>query len=309
MWAGKKKHDTHFKLWGSQEEILRGSLGSRSILSNWLYKLQLLNSFSMSAEQMAGYVSRIEKSSPAFIEAYVDSAYELARFINQSGKSLHNISGIIASAGTLYPFMREEIEKAFGCKVTNRYGSREMGNMACEKDQGKELMVSMFTHFIEVVDENGEQCQPGEEGEIIVTSLTNQAMPFIRYRIGDRAIVGKSPASEPPVCISFTSVTGRSVDIIRKKDGGIVSGNYFIHFVGVANYQHWLDKFQVIQSDYDEIMIKMVVNTTPSENDLNRIATDVKRVMGEECHVKFETVDEIPKEASGKYQFIKSLVK
>jgi phenylacetate-CoA ligase len=215
---------------------------------------------------------------------------------------------MITSAGTLHPFMREEIETAFGCWVTNRYGSREMGSMACEKEPGQGLNVSMFTHLVEVLDERGEPCQPGEEGEVIVTCLTNYSMPFIRYRIGDRAVVKNYSCDNKNGCDLLESVSGRVGDVFRKKDGGVVSSAYFIHFLGVVNYKKWLEKFQVIQLNFNDIVIKMVVSERPSREDLFRIETDIKRVMGDECKVMVEFVDEIPKLPSGKYQYTRSMV-
>ena len=86
--------------------------------------------------------------------------------------------------------MREEIERAFGCPVLNRYGSREVANVAAERVPGRGLEIFTYTHLLEVVDADGRPCGPGEEGDILVTCLANYAMPIIRYRIGDRAVVG-----------------------------------------------------------------------------------------------------------------------
>jgi phenylacetate-CoA ligase len=109
-------------------------------------------------------------------------------------------------------------------------------------------------------------------------------------------------------CDLLENVSGRAGDAFRKKDGGVVSSAYFIHFLGVVNYKKWLEKFQVIQLNYDEIAIKMVVSERPLPEDLIRIETDVKRVMGDKCKVTVEFVDEIPKLPSGKYQYTRSMV-
>jgi phenylacetate-CoA ligase len=166
----------------------------------------------------------------------------------------------------------------------------------------------MFTHLIEVVDKRGEPCRPGEEGEVIVTSLINYSMPFIRYRIGDLAVVKNYLRDSKYNCELLESVTGRLGEVFRKKDGGVVSSAYFIHFLGVVNYKKWLEKFQVIQLGFDEIAIRMVVSEKPSQEDLMRIETDIKRVMGDECKVTVEFLDDIPKLPSGKYPYTRSMI-
>jgi len=308
-WAGKKELDTHIKLWGSQRDILQGDIGLRSRISNWLYKTILLNSFCMTLNDMQNYAEVIQASSPVFLEAYADSAYELARYINRHSISISSVTGVLTSAGTLFPFMRMEIEKAFHCKVFNRYGSREMGAIACEKVGGQGLYVSTYTHLVEVVNEKGEHCQPGEEGEIIITCLTNSSFPFIRYRIGDRAIVKDIHQGQVNSCTVLENVSGRVSDSFMRRDGTVISSAFFIHFLGVVHNSGWLEKVQVNQLDYESVVIKMVVSSPPPVSDLHGIESSIKKVMGEDCMVEFTFEKELSALSSGKYQYTQSFLK
>ena len=308
-WAGERDDNTHVKLWGSQDDILRGSLGLKARMSNWLYKTVILNSFCMTTTDMQNYVDIIQNKTPVLIEAYADSAYELSSYINQRSISMAGLTGVMTSAGTLFPFMRAEIEKAFRCKVFNRYGSREMGAMACEKESGKGLYVSTYTHFIEVVNEKGDHCEPGEEGEIIVTCLTNHVFPLIRYRIGDRGIVRVVFNDQVDSCFVLENVSGRVTDSFVRRDGTVISSAFFIHFLGVVFNSGWLEKVQIIQRDYELVEVKMVVSLQPAPSDLSDLRTTIQKVMGKNCEVVFDLVDEIPKLSSGKYQYTKTLVR
>lgn len=141
---------------------------------------------------------------------------------------------VITSAGTLYPFMREKIAKVFKCRVFNRYGCREVGDIACERPGYEGLWVAPWGNYVEIIDGDGNPV-PGEtEGEILLTCLTNYAMPFIRYRIGDMGMWVDQGGARWDGCALLRNVSGRVTDCIFRKDGSFVSPEYFIHMVGVA---------------------------------------------------------------------------
>ena len=79
---------------------------------------------------------------------------------------------------------RKEIESAFRCKTVNIYGSYEMNAIAYECPEGH-LHLLEGNVFAEVMD-GQKALLDGEEGEIVLTSLHNTIMPFVRYSLGDR---------------------------------------------------------------------------------------------------------------------------
>ena len=302
-WVGKRVGEPHVMLWGSDRDILQGTIGLRAKLKNFFRNYTFLNSFRMSEEDMARYAHLIQKIRPALLEAYAESAYELARFVNKHDLRLAGVGAVITGAGTLYPFMRREIHEAFNCAVFNRYGSREVGDMAAESRSHACLSVFTYTHLIEVIDENGEPCKAGDEGEVVVTCLTNYAMPFIRYRIGDRAVVGETTGHLVCSAQTLRNITGRLTDCFVREDGSTVPAAFFIHFLGVVHNAGWLKKTQIIQQDYNAITIKMVVSERPPASSLTEIKESIRQVMGPKCEVEFEFVESIPPLASGKYRY------
>jgi phenylacetate-CoA ligase len=257
---------------------------------------------------MQNYAKVIQHVRPVIIEAYAESIYELARYINAERIKLPRVRSVVTSAGTLYPFIREEVMRAFNCPVLNRYGSREVGNLAGEREAGAGMEVFTYTHFVEVVDQAGEACGPGDEGDVLVTCLTNYAMPIIRYRIGDRAVVGSMVTTPTPSVERLTTVTGRITDAFVREDGSTIPGNFFIHFVGVVHNSGWLKQTQIIQQDYNIVVVKIVTSATPPDGALEEIRSSLQRIMGSACQVAFEFVDAIPKLPSGKYRYTVSLV-
>ncbi len=303
-WAGRRPGEPLVRLWGSERDVLQGGQGWRNRVGGFARNLVFLNSFYMTREGMARYVDVIRRRRPVVIEAYAESAYELARYVAETGARIEGVRAVVTSATTLYPFIREEVERAFGCPVLNRYGSREVGSFAGERRSGAGLDVFTATHWVEVVDEAGGACAEGEEGDVVVTCLTNLAMPLIRYRIGDRAVVGESVGSPTASVERLRSVTGRSIDTFVRRDGSTVPGYAFVHFLGVVYHSGWIRKVQVVQRGYDDVLIRMVASGEPPPGLLENIQRALHQVLGLACGITFERVNEIMAQASGKYRYV-----
>ncbi|MBS0295824.1 MAG: phenylacetate--CoA ligase [Proteobacteria bacterium] len=111
--------------------------------------------------------------------------------------------------------MRREIEDAFAIDAVDLYGLSEvMGpGVACECVETKDGPTIWEDHFWpEIVDpETGEPLPDGEEGELVFTSLTKQAMPVVRYRTRD--LTRLLPGSARPMR-RMAKITGRSDDML-----------------------------------------------------------------------------------------------
>ncbi len=89
------------------------------------------------------------------------------------------------------------LEQAWGCRVFNHYGTTEMGlggGVECAAHAGLHLREADL--LFEVVDPlTGTSLPPGQEGEVVFTTLTREAMPLIRYRTGDLGsfVAGRCP--------------------------------------------------------------------------------------------------------------------
>jgi len=292
---GYKFGNNFIKLWGDEKEILNNSQSLKSKLINKIKNITFLNSFNMSQENMFTFVENINKKQPKLIVAYAQAMYELAKFVEENNLNIQNVGSIITSAGTLYPFMRETIEKNFNTKVYNRYGSREVGNIACEEPDIAGLVITNDV-YIEIVDENGNLCPNGIEGDIIVTSLINYAMPLIRYRIGDRGILNRTKYDFP----ILEKVSGRNVNMFKTRDNKLIDGEYFTHLI---YNKFWIKKFQIIQKSFDLIEVKIVKDLDENKKDLLNIEDGIKKIMGKQCKIIFTFVNDIPPLKSGKYLY------
>ena len=101
-------------------------------------------------------------------------------------------------------------------------------------------------------------------------------------------------------------VSGRSSGSFRRKDGAIISPAFFIHFIGVVHNDEEIKKFQIVQKDYDYMVLRMV----PTEGFRLRewsqrdvLVEHIRNVMGQDCRVEFSVEDDIEKTPTGKHLY------
>lgn len=92
---------------------------------------------------------------------------------------------VLCSGDNLYDDVRGELERSFDAPVLNAYGSQETGLIAAECLLRNGLHVLGRHAHIEVAESAAPVSRECGEGELLVTSLTNWAMPIVRYRTGD----------------------------------------------------------------------------------------------------------------------------
>ena len=307
-WAGREVGEPVVSLWGSERDLL-GNVSLKMTALNRLANLTLLNAYHMTPERMRAYLNRLNTRRPKLIVAYAQAIYDLALFAEMFGVAVRPQAAILTSASTLHPFMREKIEQVFGCRVFDRYGCREVGSIACECPEHAGLHVFPWGNYVEIVDDEGRPVPPGTEGRILITSLTNYAMPLIRYQIGDRGSLareGSCPCGRPGQILE--RISGRLTDDFTTRGGRIVPGIYFVHMLGVALNTGAIKKFQVIQEDFDCLRLILVKRDPEADVDLASIRAAFERVMGTDLRVEVDYVEDIPPSPSGKYRYTLSRV-
>ena len=113
--------------------------------------------------------------------------------------------------------MRVEIEERLSMVAVNIYGLSEVigPGVACETADRQGLVV-MEDHFLpEIVHpETGERLPDGEVGVLVLTSLTKQAFPIIRYWTGDLCSMTKEPSPCGRTHARISAIVGRADDMI-----------------------------------------------------------------------------------------------
>jgi len=309
-WAGRKLGEPMVKLWGSLRDILKGGQGFKGYLRQQLSGVTILSSSRMAEKDMYKYVQRINIIKPYLIFAYTNSINKFACFIQKHHLSIYSPQAIMTSAGVLFPEVRARIEDVFQAPVFNRYGSREVGDVACNCKTSPGLHLIPDIHYVEIVDDEGKEVKLGETGEIIITLLTNYTMPLIRYKIGDRGILSNKNCKCGHGLTLLEEVEGRITGNFKNKLGDYVSGGLFFSlFYFIEN----IKQFQIIQEAIDYISINLVLidktKLKDMDKDFKEINQTIRKAMGNDTKIKYNIIDEIKLSPSGKYMYSFSRVK
>lgn len=301
-WAGQGFGEPLLLLWGSVADVNKAKqFKTRIAHSPLLFNQKILSSFLMTEKDIKEHISTINKFKPAVIVGYPSSLEAFSDFIIKNNSKIHSPNGIITSGETLFESQRERIEKAFGCKVMNRYGSREMGNIASECPHQKGLHVHEDHVIVEVLDEKQQPCKPGEIGELVVTDLDNLGFPLIRYRIGDLGSFAEEPCSCGRPYRLLKKVEGRVFDLVVGTNGNRIPGNYFtLYFRKLPG----INKFQVQQTK--DLKVKVLLVTTEEYNQeiQQKLIAGLKEKLGHDTFIELEQVEEIAPTASGKHRWV-----
>ncbi len=187
---------------------------------------------------------------------------------------------------------RKRLEDAFDIKAYDSYGLSEMNGpgvaFECEEQNG--LHIWFDHYFVEVVDENGEAVGEGEKGELVLTSLTKEAMPLIRYKTGDITyLMDYERCSCGRTHPKISRILGRADDMIVVR-GINVYPSQIEHVL--MNIPEVGDHFQVIitrNGTLDEITVRVEMRDeifTGELSDFRRIQEKIVKALQKELNIR-----------------------
>ena len=287
--------------------IRRGSPTEKPFWKSFLSILGLFRNFKVNCiEQPANIFNILEENRPRWLSGYPGTISLVADSMLEKGAEPWNMTGICVGGEVLTGAMRERIEKAFCAPVYNTYGSHEFGIIAWHcKDTGL-LHVQDTNVIIEVVKKDGSPALPGEDGEIVATSLSRFAMPFIRYRLGD--IVTRHGETCPcgRAFSTLSKVQGRAIDTFLMPDGRSFHP-YQIAAI-VVDSADWVRQYSLIQERRDRVVLQVVPFSCPPEDEVERLRNEAQSLLGRDVDFRIIFVSEIDRGTGGKFRVSQSLV-
>lgn len=213
-------------------------------------------------KKLADVWERMRAFKPVWMNLQPSMAMLLCRVIEKYGlNSIPTLRYVETTGEMLFPHMRKYIQEKLNVAIADQYGCNELNSLAFECPNGY-LHCMEENAVVEILDGQGNPVPDGEEGEIVVTSLNNYAMPLIRYRIGDRGRIIHKACSCGDSGRVLELTTGRSNDWVIDKDGNLLNAYIFARCVENVNkiYEHAVLQFQVIQHAVDDFTINLVLD-------------------------------------------------
>lgn len=156
---------------------------------------------------VAAQLEWLLRERPDVLISFPSALVALARQAARSGVALPPLRELRTVGEKLTRETRAYLADTWRAKVTDIYSCEEVGYLALQCPDHDHLHVQSECVRLEIVDEAGEPCAPGQRGRVVITSLANFATPFIRYDIGDIAEFG-------PPC-----PCGRGLPVLREVHG------------------------------------------------------------------------------------------
>ena len=257
----------------------------------------------LSTQTVPHYVSKLTAFAPELIEGYPSAVLILARVARKLNVALPRPRAIIVSAETLTDDDRRELQEAYGCRVFNQYAASEPSCFWCDCQRGV-LHVNPEYGITEVLGDHGAAADVGEEGDVVVTSCLNHTMPLIRYRLGDRAVVGPADrCSCGRRMPRIDRLSGRTDDILVVPGRGYV-GRLDPAFKGLRH----IIETQIVQESLDEIRVLLVPAPEYDSDTATQLVQNLRAKLGETIQIQIKLVDRIPRGPNGKFRSVVSKI-
>ena len=267
-----------------------------------------MKAFGLSESELKTVSEKLTNSNIKYIAGYPSVINQIALSVKKH--QLHpNVKGIVCFGDKLFDHHKANIKNSFGedLSLVDTYGCAEGLLMACKYDTPYYYIMSPHVH-IEIVDDNGNAIEDGIMGNVLITCLTNEAMPLIRYKLGDLAIKlpkEKYPSNRLLNYPLLQKIVGRETDVIKSKTGVVLN----VHsFTGVMEYYESIKQYKVVQDSLEQITIQYIVDTNYDFDvkALDDIKTKLNDLTKSGLHILFEEVSHITASKSGKPQIIES---
>ncbi|MFC4437240.1 MULTISPECIES: phenylacetate--CoA ligase PaaK [Natrialbaceae] len=173
------------------------------------------------------------------------------------------VSTVLYGAEPCTEPMREEIEERLDATGIENYGLSELigPGVAVECHEAQDGMHIWEDHFYpEIVDpQTGEPLPEGEEGELVLTSLSKEALPVLRYRTGDLTTLTYEECACGRTMVRMDSVTGRADDLLIVRGVNLYPSqieDVVLEFDAVAPYYR-VDLFREGEMDTLELTVEL----------------------------------------------------
>jgi phenylacetate-CoA ligase len=177
--------------------------------------------------------------------------------------------------------MRQRIESATGIKAYDIFGTSELSGplfTECSYQDGIHIWADQF--LVEIIDpDSGEPLPEGERGELVITTLAKEALPLIRYRVGDFSILNREPCKCGRTHPRIMRVSGRVDDMLIVRGINVFPGQVESVLMKIPEVgEHFMIIVDRV-NELDSMKVQIEMNDEAFSDRVNDIITLEKKVM------------------------------
>lgn len=254
---------------------------------------KLYSSYHLNEKTFPAYRKDLDRFAPKELIGYPSAISTLAmHYIDTGERPSFSPRTVITNSETLLSWQREKIEHVFQCPVFDYYGTAEYVAFTGQDNSGL-YVANPIIGILEVVT-NDQVVK--HTGTLTATSLTNTAMPLLRYQLGDTAITADS--SIGPVQ-AIREITGRVDDYIITPDGRSI-GRIDHLFKGLSEIR----EAQVIQDRTNHCTVRVVTADPLSIQGRKILSSNITSRLGTDMMFDIQEVSSIRRGANGKFKSV-----
>jgi phenylacetate-CoA ligase len=227
------------------------------------------------------------------------------RALVEAGADLTQLRGVQAYGEILDDDTRAIIERGAPWQVFDGYSSQEVGYITLQCAEEHKHHILSDSILMEILDDSGRPCRPGETGRVVVTTLHNLVAPLIRYAIGDYAVAGESCSCGRQFPVA-DKILGRSRNMVQLPNGSTHWPSFPLHSwsAGIP-----IKQFQIRQTSIDTLQVQLVAQSTIGPVQEEQMRTLLRERFSYPFNISFSYAENIPRSRGGKYEDFVSLVK
>lgn len=248
------------------------------------------STYHMNEDNIKWYINELERRKLKWIHGYPSAINLLAEFIlSHNVKLSYQVEHITIGAENLLLSQIEKIKRAFNVTPFQHYGLSE-GIANFSQDKNRDIFIDEDFAAVEFINER-------DDGgcEVIGSTLSNYAMPLLRYQTGDIACMKITSNGR-----LVTTLDGRSEDYVTLPNGAKI-GRLDHMFKDMIN----IKEAQIVQKKREEVILRVVKNPAYTNDDERMLYKETcQRLSG--IDIVIEYVDLISRSSTGKLRFVVS---
>jgi phenylacetate-CoA ligase len=243
-------------------------------------------------------VAWLQAQAPSYLLTHPTNLEAILRHCTERGLRIPRLLEARTLAESLSPQQRALCTEVWGIPVTDIYSAREAGYIALQCPDAMHYHVQSENVVVEIVDERGRACLPGEEGRVLLTVLNNFAMPLVRYEVGDIAVPGAACACGRGLPV-IERIAGRVRNMMTLPDG---RRHWPVFDDAIFGAIELITQYQVVQASLRKLELHVVARRALTDAERETIRDRFGARLHRDFEIELIVRESIARGPGGKYE-------